>query len=123
MRRHLWRVLLFTMAISIAGWPSSDLFAQDPTPEGIRLREASYDGIWVGTIKCLYDPGLWPDDECDIGLTLDIDGKSISVQQVVRSKAGEATTSTINDGKFAFIRLASNAVAISIDTGKDEDGT
>lgn len=91
--------------------------------ESAQLREASYDGRWSGTIKCLYDPGLWPEDECDFGLTFEIRGSSLSVQQVIRSKNGKETTSTINPGKFQFVRLATNAIAISLETGHDEDGT
>lgn len=91
--------------------------------ESAKLRAASYDGKWSGTIKCVYDPGLWPEDECDIGLTFEIHGSSLSVQQVVRSKNGKETKSEVNPGKFQLSRLATNAVAISLDTGNDEDGT
>jgi hypothetical protein len=50
------------------------------------LRSASYDGIWAGTLKCLYDPGLWPEDECDMGLMLEISGTVLKVKTVVRTK-------------------------------------
>ena len=97
--------------------------AQTASPEAAKLRAASYDGNWSGTVKCLYDPGLWPEDECDIGLTFDIRGTVLSVHQVVRSKKGEETKSEVNAGKFRFVRLATNAVAVSLDNGNDEDGT
>jgi len=97
--------------------------AQIPSAETAKLRAASYDGTWSGTIKCLYDPGLWPEDECDIGLTFEIQDDTLSVQQVVRSKTGEETKSEINPGKFQFGRLATNAIAVSLGTGDDEDGT
>lgn len=87
------------------------------------LRTADYEGRWSGVIKCLYDPGLWPDDECDIGLTFDIHGNSISVQQTIRSKNGKETKSEVNPGMFRFARLATNAVAVSLGSGNDEDGT
>jgi hypothetical protein len=91
--------------------------------ESAQLRAATYDGKWSGTIKCLYDPGLWPEDECDVGFTFEINGSSLSVQEVVRSKNGKETTSAINPGKFKFVQLATNAIAISLDKGNDEDGT
>jgi hypothetical protein len=87
------------------------------------LRAASYDGTWTGTVKCLYDPGLWPQDECDVGFTLQIHGTDFSVEQVVKSKAGTETRSKINSGKFHAGRLSTNGVAVSLDTGNDEDGT
>ncbi len=90
--------------------------------ESALLRTASYDGKWSGTIKCLYDPGLWPEDECDIGLAFEISGNSLSVQQIIRSKNGKETTSAINR-EFQFVRLATNAIAVSLKTGEDEDGT
>jgi hypothetical protein len=88
-----------------------------------KLRAASYDGKWDGVIKCLYDPGLWPEDECDIGISFDIRGNAISVQQIIRNKKGEETKSLIKPGGFRFSRLSTNAVAVSIATGEDEDGT
>lgn len=90
---------------------------------GSDLHTASYDGTWSGTIKCLYDPGLWPEDESDIGLTLHIHGNDIAVEQVIRSKHGEETKSEIDPGRFRLGRLGPNAIAISLDTGEDEDGT
>jgi hypothetical protein len=97
--------------------------AQAGTVNSTQLRAASYDGRWNGTVKCLYDPGLWPEDECDIGLTFDIQGKDFRVRQTVRSKKGEVTASEISPGRFSFTRLATNAVAVSIEQGRDEDGT
>jgi hypothetical protein len=91
--------------------------------ESAQLRAASYNGKWSGTIKCLYDPGMWPDDECDIGLNFEISGSALLVRQVVKSKNGKESTSDINPGKFQFIRLATNAIAISLNSGLDEDGT
>jgi hypothetical protein len=88
-----------------------------------KLRGASYDGKWDGVIKCLYDPGLWPEDECDIGISFDIRGNNMSVQQTVRTKKGEETKSSIKPGGFRFARLSTNAIAFSLATGEDEDGT
>ena len=123
MKRCRWVVLVCCWVFVLDGLFPSTSIAEDKSTEGARLRAATYDGTWSGTIKCLYDPGLWPDDECDIGIRFDIAGNSISVQQGVRTKNGESTSSTINDGRFALVRLATNAVAISIDSGNDEDGT
>ena len=114
--------------VSICLFCSVGLFAtptsaQTPSPESSKLRAASYDGKWSGVIKCLYDPGLWPEDECDIRLSFDIRGNAIAVQQIVRSKKGEETKSDINPGNFRFIRLNTNAIAVSLGTGQDEDGT
>jgi hypothetical protein len=89
----------------------------------LKLRAATYDGTWSGTLKCLYDPGLWPDDECDIGLVLKIEGSHFSVQQVIRSKKGVETKSDINPDQFRVAYLSTNAIAVSMDTGNDEDGT
>ena len=89
--------------------------AQANTAQSTQLRAASYDGTWNGTVKCLYDPGLWPEDECDIGIAVDIKGKDFRVRQTVRSKKGDVTKSEINPGRFSFTRLAANAVAVSIE--------
>jgi hypothetical protein len=97
--------------------------AQGRSLESSALRSASYDGSWVGVVNCLYDPGLWPDDECAIGLNFEIHGNAISVKQIVHTKKGQETISEVNKGKFQFDRLASNAVAISMDSGEDDDGT
>jgi hypothetical protein len=106
-----------------AALPAAAVHAQAGTVNSTQLRAASYDGRWNGTVKCLYDPGLWPEDECDIGLTFDIQGKDFRVRQTVRSKKGEVTASEISPGRFSFTRLATNAVAVSIEQGRDEDGT
>jgi hypothetical protein len=96
---------------------------ENALPSVSKLRSTSYDGDWSGEIKCLYDPGLWPEDECGIGLRFKIQGNSILVWQVIRSKKGEEAESEVNPGKFRFLRLATNAVAIDIESGNDEDGT
>ncbi|MGZ5038340.1 MAG: hypothetical protein ACXWG1_08860 [Usitatibacter sp.] len=90
---------------------------------GAKLRAATYDGKWVGAVDCLHDPGLWPEDECGVRFTFNIQGSRISVEQIVRSKNGVETKSIVNPGKFALARLSTNAVAVSMDSGKDEDGT
>jgi len=113
-------LLCAVLAVPISPLPAA---AQTVSPESAQLRAASYDGKWVGMIKCLYDPGLWPEDECDIGLVFEIKGNVVQVQQTVRSKKGEEITSEINPGQFRLFTLATNAVAISLGTGKDEDGT
>jgi hypothetical protein len=104
-----------------AALPAAAVHAQAGTVHSTQLRAASY-GRWNGTVKCLYDPGLWPEDECDISLTFDIQGKDFRVRQTVRSKKGAVTKSAINPGRFSFTRLATNAVAVSIEQGADEDG-
>jgi len=96
--------------------------AQSQSPIGERLRAAPYDGKWTGVVNCLYDPGLWPEDECAVHFTLNIRGPLVLVEQIVRSKKGEETKSNINPGKFTFVRVSTNAIATSIDAGKDEDG-
>jgi hypothetical protein len=105
-----------------AALPAAALYAQPGTAQSTQLRAASYDGTWNGAVKCLYDPGLWPEDECDIGLGFAIHGKDFRVRQTVRSKNGAVTESEINPGRFSFTRLATNAVAVSIEQGADEDG-
>ena len=117
--------LSLTVACTVLAAPVSHVpaVAQTISPESAQLRAASYDGKWAGTIKCLYDPGLWPEDECDIGLVLEVKGNVVQVQQTVRSKKGEETKSDINPGQFRLFKLATNAVAISLGTGRDEDGT
>ena len=116
----LARASLIGLCLSLG---SEAVAAQPESAPGVKLRAAAYDGRWTGTVNCLYDPGLWPEDECGVGFTFDIQGPRISVEQVVKSKKGEETKSSINPGKFILTRLATNAVAISINTGKDEDGT
>jgi hypothetical protein len=103
MKKHIISVVLaLTSALVLAG-PAQ---AQSRTPEATKLRAASYDGVWNGTIQCLYDPGLWPEDECDIGLSFEIKGNGFRAWQAVRSKKGEVTRSEINPGRFGFSRLA-----------------
>ena len=97
--------------------------AQVADGPGAKLRTSSYDGRWSGTVNCLYDPGLWPEDECAVRFTFDIKGANINIDQIVRSKSGEETKSTIKPGKFLLIRRLTNAAAISLETGNDEDGT
>jgi len=109
---------LVTLALPFLGSANAQLQG----PIGENLRAAPYDGKWTGVVNCLYDPGLWPADECEVHFTLDIHGPLVLVEQIVRSKKGEETKSNINAGKFTFVRVSTNAVAMSIDTGKDEDG-
>jgi len=122
MKRH-YLLLTVVYVVLVALVSPAPIAAQTISPESTQLRAASYDGKWAGTIKCLYDPGLWPGDECDIGLVFEIKGSVVQVQQTVRSKKGEETKSNINPGRFRLFKLATNAVAISLGTGKDEDGT
>ena len=103
--------------------PMVDAAPPHVTPDGARLRAASYDGVWTGTVKCLHDPGIWPEDECDIGLRLAIADKIIRVRETTRSRNGKETPSDLDPAKFRFAALGTNAVAISMDTGADEDGT
>ncbi len=93
------------------------------TPDGARLRAASYNGVWTGTVKCLHDPGIWPDDDCDIGLRLDIADKVLRIRETTRSRKGQETPSDLDPAKFRFAVLGTNAVAVSMDSGSDEDGT
>jgi predicted 3-demethylubiquinone-9 3-methyltransferase (glyoxalase superfamily) len=97
--------------------------AQSQGDPALDLRQASYDGKWSGTVNCLHDPGLWPEDECAVRFILDIQGNRIKIDQVIRSKKGKETKSAIDTEKFVVARFATNAVAISMDSGKDEDGT
>jgi hypothetical protein len=97
--------------------------AQASSQESSHLSAATYDGTWSGAIKCLYSPGRWPDDECGTALNFEIHGNSIKVEQIVRSKSGKVSKSQINTGRFHFERLAANAVATSMDSQTDEDGT
>jgi len=109
---------LVTLALLFIG-PAN---AQSQDPIGEKLRAAPYDGRWTGVVNCLYDPGLWPEDECEVRFTLDIRGPIFLVEQIIRSKKGEETKSTIKPGKFTFVRTSTNAIAMSINAGKDEDG-
>jgi hypothetical protein len=116
-------IIVMLLALASATVSAQMAQAQARTPESTKLRAASYDGIWNGTIQCLYDPGLWPEDECDIGLSFEIKGNAFRAWQAVRSKKGEVTRSEVNPGRFSFSRLATNAVAVSTEAGNDEDGT
>lgn len=120
MKRYVISIALMSGAMLSAALPCAQA---GRAAQSTQLRAASYDGTWNGAVKCLYDPGLWPEDECDIGLSFDIKGKDFRVRQTVRSKKGEVTTSEVNPGRFGLTRLATNAVAVSIEQGEDEDGT
>jgi len=85
------------------------------------LRSASFDGKWTGKAKCLYDPQMWPDDECDVAFEFTIEGTHLQATQTIRSKKGEANSMPL--APLRFKRESTNAVAFSIDTGEDEDGT
>ena len=120
MKKHVISIVLACAAAMPVATPAH---AQAGAATSTPLRAASYDGTWNGSIKCLYDPGLWPEDECDIGLGFNIKGQDFRVRQTVRSKKGEVTTSDVNPGGFSLTRLATNAVAVSIEQGKDDEGT
>src|SRR5689334_10349067 len=66
--------------------------AKDAQP-GLTLRATSFDGKWKGTVDCLHDPGMWPNDECAVRFTFVIQGANLSVEQTIRSKKGVDTTS------------------------------
>jgi hypothetical protein len=121
--KHIAASCVLSLAACLALVTTPRVYAQLSSPESAQLRSASYDGSWSGTIKCLFDPGLWPEDECDIGLTFEIKGNALFVRQTVRSKKGEETKSDINPGQFRLFKLGTNAVGISLGTGRDEDGT
>lgn len=91
------------------------------TDAAAALRRANFDGKWSGRLKCLYDPRMWPDDECDVDFTFVVQDTRMQVEQSIRSKKGEVSTTTL--APLRFKRLATNAVAYSINTGDDEDGT
>jgi len=118
--------LLITFILLTLGIPfeaNSAVAPQGEVTELPKLRTASYDGKWGGTIRCLYDPGMWPEDECDIGLNFKIDGDSFFAEQSIRNKkTGESKKYEVKT-KFQFMQLATNAVAISLNSGNDEDGT
>lgn len=116
-------IILFLVLFSANTFATVSTNVQIAPTEAAKLRAASYDGKWAGTIKCVYDPGLWPEEECDFGLTFEIKGNLLSVGYVTKDKTGKETTSTIGLGKFQFVRLSTNAVAIMLNTGNDEDGT
>lgn len=115
--------LLFLFLSSMGAHAAISANSETVTSDSIKLRGALYDGKWSGSIKCLYDPGLWPEDECDFGLSLEIFGDSFSVKYAVRSKSGKESWSDVKPGKFQLVTLAANAIAVSITAGNDEDGT
>lgn len=120
----LIRAAVLSMSLLIlSAMPQATFAMTEEQKNHTYLGDAAYDGKWSGIVKCLYDPGLWPEDECDVEFTFEINGNSIIVEQIVRSKSGKETKSTINPGRFKFARLTTNAIAVSIDSGKDEDGT
>jgi hypothetical protein len=119
----IMKKLVLLLVLALGAVMPAQAQAQARNAESVKLRAARYDGTWNGSVKCLYDPGLWPEDECDIGLRFEIRGKDFGVWQTVRSKKGEVTQSEVNPGRFSFTRLATNAVAVSIEQGDDEDGT
>lgn len=86
------------------------------------LAGAGYNGHWSGTLKSLYDPGLWPGDERDTSLKLDIQGDIISVQQTFRSKKGAISVVSYKAGDLHFQRLATNAIALYMHAGRDAEG-
>jgi len=103
----------------LASLAASPVLAQTA---GERLREAAYIGTWTGTVRCVHDPGLWPDDECDRRFTSEIGADTLHVQQVVRSKKGRETSGEVGAGKWGFFRLETNAIAVAMDTGEDTQG-
>src|SRR5712664_1137805 len=110
----LTRTLLRTVALVTLALPFLGLAnAQSQGPIGEKLRATPYDGKWTGVVNCLYDPGLWPEDECEVHFTLDIRGPLFLVEQIIRSKKGEETKSDIKPGKFTFVRASTNAIAMS----------
>lgn len=86
------------------------------------LAGAGYNGHWSGTLKSLYDPGLWPADESDTTLKLDIQGDVISVQQTFRSKKGATSVVSYKAGDLHFQRVATNAIAEYMHAGRDAEG-
>lgn len=117
-------LLLLTLAgLGLPATVHSAAMASGNITEQPQLRTATYDGQWSGTIRCLYDPGLWPEDECDVGVNFEIHGGDFLVEQIIRSKqTGESKKYPVST-PFQFLRLATNAVATSLNTGTDEDGT
>jgi hypothetical protein len=102
--------------------PGRTAAADTPAPSAAeKLTSAPYDGVWSGTVKCLSDPGIWPEDDCDFSLTLRIDGSRFRVHQVVRSKAGVETAADFPEN-FRFSRVSTNALAYSMEKGRDRDG-
>lgn len=113
---------LFLLTAFTCGLPLRVSNALEPAAgAGAALRAANYDGKWSGTAKCLYDPKMWPDDECDVAFQFVIDGTHLQATQTIRSKKGEATSMALPPMRFK--RESTNAVAFAINSGEDEDGT
>ena len=89
---------------------------------GDTLRSATLDGTWSGTTRCLYDPGLWPDDVCDSGWNISIDGSSATIEMITRDRKGKETRSRVEDRPIFVRRFETNAVLTTIEGGNDEDG-
>ena len=115
--------------------------ADSESPSARALRSASFEGKWSGTTKCLYDPGLWPDDLCGTDWVVEIStggavkvltwhgfvveisrGGAVKVQQITRSKDGKETKSDISGKNFQFRKVETSAVITALDSGNDEDG-
>jgi hypothetical protein len=122
---HDIRTLVLVLSVLCCGLLAPmRVTAQDsPSAESSALRSASYDGLWTGATRCLYDPGLVSENECDIGLTVNILGDTFQVQQTLRNIRGGETKLDLNSPRVLFMRLATNAVATAIDSGNDEDGS
>src|SRR5258708_12465536 len=86
---------LVTLALPFLGSANAQLQG----PIGEKLRAAPYDGKWTGVVNCLYDPGLWPADECEVRFTLDIRGPLVLVDQIIRTKNHEHINSNITHAK------------------------
>lgn len=114
--------LSFVLIAALAAFaPFGQARAQDHGGAASALRSASFDGKWSGKAKCLYDPQMWPEDECDVGFDFVIEGTHLQATQTIRSKKGEATSSAL--APMRFKRELTNALAYSIESGQDEDGT
>jgi hypothetical protein len=122
---HDIRTLVLVLSVLCCGLVAPmEVRAQDsPSAESAALRSASYDGVWVGATRCLYDPGLVSENECGIGLSLSISGDAFQVQQTLRNVRGGETKLELNAPRVQFTRLATNAVATAMDSGNDEDGS
>jgi hypothetical protein len=92
------------------------------TPSAQALSSASFDGKWSGATKCIYDPGLWPDDVCGATWVIEIGAGKVKVQQIIHGKDGKETKTNIDGRNFQFRQLETNAVISSLDSGNDEDG-
>jgi hypothetical protein len=106
---------------SLLGVPVISFGASDSGP-GKALRAASLDGTWSGDMKCLYDPGIWPEDQCDQSWVITINGTKIEGEYATRSKSGKETRSNFNDMKFSALRRETNEIFAAVHSGDDEDG-